>query len=147
MEAIIETGKYKGKKLSECPPSYIVWASKHEKNFLDSHKGVSRDAKARLAPVVVEAVVEPAPVAVERKKIFDRHLCCEVWSDTGERCVPQIYMEGIGWVTPAGTEEVLDVEAGLSWSYAVRRSSSKSRMRAEINAIKNNKRKAFSIPR
>jgi len=168
---IIETGKYKGKQLNNCPESYIIWASKHEGNFLESNKWVARTAKAMLAPVaapvVVEEIEEPlietlAPVVVEvapveRATRFDRDLCCMVYSDNGERVTPQIFVEGLGWVSPPGSEEVIDVEEGLSWSYAVRRSNSKARMRADINATKRSadlgqrgrlsNNKAFSILR
>ena len=159
---IIDFGRtHKGETIGECPVSYLKWLASHEGRLALRNRWASRDSRfelerrgraaaeaavvasieatveAAMVPVVVE---EPAPVIVERKKIFDAQLCCEVWSDTGERVVPQIFVEGLGWVTPPGTEEVLDVEDGLSWSYAVRRSNSKMRMKAEINAIKARKR-------
>jgi hypothetical protein len=62
--ATIETGKYKGKTLAQCPTSYILWASRHEKNFSDDHKWVARDAKKLLeaaAPVVAQVAVAEAP--------------------------------------------------------------------------------------
>jgi len=42
---IIETGRYKGKTLAECPKEYLVWASKHEKNFAERNQWISRDAR------------------------------------------------------------------------------------------------------
>lgn len=170
---ILDFGKNSGKTISECNDGYLKWLVSHTKVLAERNRWASRDAafelerrewaqeeaaamqriealEAETAPVVIETPVEPAPIAVERKKIFDRHLCCEVWSDTGERVVPQVWDEDLGWVTPAGSEPVLDVEEGLSWSYAVRRSNSKSRMKAEARSIKSNKyleRKPFSILR
>jgi hypothetical protein len=44
----IESGKYKGKTLAECPKEYIEWAAKHEKNFAERNQWVSRDAKILL---------------------------------------------------------------------------------------------------
>jgi hypothetical protein len=159
---IIDFGKCKGMTIGECDEKYLKWLVSHTKVLALRNRWAARDAafelqrradKAEEAAAIarIEALeAEMAPVAVERKKIFDRHLCCEVWSDTGERVVPQVWEEGIGWVTPAGSEPVLDVEEGLSWSYAVRRSNSKSRMRADIRSMKTSKyfeRKPFSILR
>jgi hypothetical protein len=45
----IETGKYKGKILTNCPDTYIRWAAAHEKNLLESNRWVARDAKIILA--------------------------------------------------------------------------------------------------
>ena len=50
----IESGKHKGKTLNECPESYIIWASKHEKNFSESNRWVSRKAKELLAQMAQE---------------------------------------------------------------------------------------------
>jgi hypothetical protein len=178
---IIDFGRtHKGLTIGECDEKYLKWLVSHTKVLAVRNRWASRDAafelerravavedaasiaRVQAAMAAEESLIETsAPVVVEvapveRKKIFDRQLCCEVWSDTGERCVPQIFVEGLGWVSPPGSEEVLDVEEGLSWSYAVRRSNSKSRMRAEINATKrsadlgmrgNLNRKAFSILR
>jgi hypothetical protein len=44
----IETGKYKGKKLVECPESYIIWSSQHRKNFGPGNRWISDDAKRLL---------------------------------------------------------------------------------------------------
>jgi hypothetical protein len=44
----IETGIHTGKTLAQCPSSSILWASRHEKNFSDSHAWVARDAKKLL---------------------------------------------------------------------------------------------------
>jgi len=146
---IIDFGKNKGMTISECDEKYLKWLVSHERVLALRNRWASRDAgfeierrewaleeAAAIARIAaLEATMAPVAV-VERKKIFDAQLCCEVWSDTGERCVAQVWLEGIGWVTPPGSEEVVEVEEGLSWSYAVRRSNSKARMRADINATK-----------
>jgi hypothetical protein len=147
---ILTFGKHKNEMLEMTPESYIKWLAAHRNVLSVEHRDVSDAAKAMLAPVaapvVVEEIEEPlietsAPVVVEvapveRATRFDRDLCCMVYSDNGERVTPQIFVEGLGWVSPPGSEEVIDVEEGLSWSYAVRRSNSKARMRADINATK-----------
>ena len=48
MEKIIETGKYKGQRLSECPKEYHVWAAAHTECYSECHRWVSRDAKKLL---------------------------------------------------------------------------------------------------
>jgi hypothetical protein len=45
---IIESGKYKGKTLAQCPESYIIWASKHRKNFSPDNRWVSDDSQKLL---------------------------------------------------------------------------------------------------
>jgi hypothetical protein len=45
---IIETGKYKGKILADCPVEYLKWAANHEKNFAKHNQWISRDAKFAL---------------------------------------------------------------------------------------------------
>lgn len=57
----IETGIHKGKTLAQCPTSYILWASRHEKNFSDSHKWVARDAK-KLLEASAQAIAQVAVV-------------------------------------------------------------------------------------
>jgi hypothetical protein len=160
---ILDFGKNKGLTIGECDEKYLKWLVSHTKVLAERNRWASRDARFELdrrewaleeaAAIARIAALEAtmAPVAVvERKKIFDAQLCCEVWSDTGERCVAQVWLEGIGWVTPPGSEEVVEVEQGLSWSYAVRRNNSKMRLKAEIKNIGqrgNLNRKAFSILR
>ncbi len=41
----IESGKHTGKILANCPVEYLEWASKHEKNFAERNRWISRDAK------------------------------------------------------------------------------------------------------
>lgn len=41
----IETGKYKGKILANCPAEYLEWASKHEQVYAEGNRWVSQDAK------------------------------------------------------------------------------------------------------
>lgn len=168
---IITTGKCKGMSIGDCDEKYLKWLAARPMKLAERNRWMSRDAvieldrrewaqeekaalariaelEAAMAPVVVEIAEEPVietSAPVERATRFDRDLCCKVYVDNGERVTPQIFVEGLGWVSPPNDDEVQDVEEGLSWSYAVRRSNSKSRMRAEANAIKNNKRKAFSI--
>ncbi|HEX3641101.1 MAG TPA: hypothetical protein VHV10_07415 [Ktedonobacteraceae bacterium] len=50
----IESGKHTGKILANCPVEYLDWASKHEKNFAERNRWVSRDAK-----IILERVKEP----------------------------------------------------------------------------------------
>lgn len=52
---IIESGKYKGKKLVDCPVEYLEWASKHEKNFAKRNQWISRDAKILLDKLAKQA--------------------------------------------------------------------------------------------
>ena len=90
---IIETGKHKGETLVNCPESYIVWASQHEKNFSPDNRWVSRDAKAMLTPVAQgnsnwndweQALQSEVVAPVEHKPVWNHERCCYVWSDTGE---------------------------------------------------------------
>jgi hypothetical protein len=53
----IETGKYKHKTLAQCPPEYLVWASKHRKNFSPENRWVSDDANKLLT---AQAAIETA---------------------------------------------------------------------------------------
>lgn len=63
----IESGKYKGKTLAQCPQSYIIWASKHERNFSESNRWVSRMAKQLLEKMALEQKAqEVAASKIER---------------------------------------------------------------------------------
>ena len=85
---IIETGKYKGKTLAECPKEYIVWASKHEKNFAERNQWISRDAKFQLLMLEREQESQKAQSSLREGKVFD-----SVLQD---------------WVTPS-SDDALDV--------------------------------------
>jgi hypothetical protein len=64
----IESGKHKGKILADCPVEYIEWASKHEKNFAERNRWVSRDAKFLLERMAMAATQETAIEEFEARK-------------------------------------------------------------------------------
>lgn len=65
---IIESGKYKGKTLAECPKEYLEWASKHEKNFAKRNQWISRDAKIILERQAQAEAQETAVKEYEARK-------------------------------------------------------------------------------
>ena len=67
----IETGKYKHKTLAQCPDTYIVWASRHEKNFAPDNRWVSRDAKIILVEMAQAAADAAMAVKVAEQIIAE----------------------------------------------------------------------------
>jgi len=154
----IETGKNKGKKLADCEASYILWASKHENNFLDSNKWVSRDAKAMLAPVAAPVVVEVrieqvaaslsiaveevakiAAIAAEyQQEIKPKHAdivwsadrCCYIYAGTGQ-CVEECDKPAYRIVSTSTKRERFDLVG-----YVTKKNEDKRNMRAECREIK-----------
>ena len=124
-----------------CPPSSAALNGRDRPcaTGMTDWKSVLRIDAVAVAERTRPALVAAETAPVEREKVFDRQLCCEVWADNGEPVTPQVFVEGLGWVTPP-SDEVVDHQAELAatgWKFAKSQinDTAKGAMRNEIKDI------------
>ncbi|HEX3640083.1 MAG TPA: DUF3820 family protein [Ktedonobacteraceae bacterium] len=94
----IETGKYKGKTLANCPVEYLKWASKHEHVYAKGNRWVSQDAKFLLEKEEVVVIDHEIPFGRYRgQKLSQLSRDYLVWMQDADYNPKPIIRNGVDW--------------------------------------------------